>query len=136
VGINGREWLARQMDRAGVGYLRHNNCLVAVDDPARAQAMLDAQLRTDWPRVLGGIARGVNPAHGRQFKAMPLRYYWSADQTEWASDVLFRSPETLAQLYPGLLRHALTGLGCRDALRFLRRQLPDKDRPPQQWTGT
>ena len=30
--VNGREWLARQLDRAGVGYVRHDNSLLAIDD--------------------------------------------------------------------------------------------------------
>lgn len=130
VGINGREWLARRMDQAHLGYRRYDNCLVAVDDPVRAQALLDAQLRTDWPSVLEKIARGVSPRHAREFQAVPLRYYWSAEQTEWASDVLFRSPRTLGRLYPALVRHALTGLSCRDALRFLRRRPREQDRLP------
>jgi len=30
--INGREWLARQLDRAGIGYVRYDNALLAIDD--------------------------------------------------------------------------------------------------------
>jgi hypothetical protein len=30
--INGREWLARQLDKAGIGYLRHDNALLRIDD--------------------------------------------------------------------------------------------------------
>ena len=43
--------------------------------------------------------------HAKLFGNHPLKYYWSLDQSEWASDVVFRSPETLAALYPHLLRH-------------------------------
>ena len=35
--INGREWLARQMDRAGIGYRRDRNCFLDIEDVARAQ---------------------------------------------------------------------------------------------------
>lgn len=30
--LNRREWLARQLDRAGVGYLRHDNALLGIDN--------------------------------------------------------------------------------------------------------
>jgi hypothetical protein len=50
---------------------------------------------------------------------VPLAYYWSADETEWASDVLFRSRERLGQLYPSLLTHGLHSFGSPDVLRFL-----------------
>lgn len=35
--MNGREWLARQLDREGLKYRRQDNC----DDFARAQSLLD-----------------------------------------------------------------------------------------------
>ena len=45
--INGREWLARQLDEQGIGYRKRENCLVAVEDFQRAQELADAQVRTD-----------------------------------------------------------------------------------------
>jgi hypothetical protein len=52
VNVNGREWLARQMDQAGLGYVRGGNCLVGIEDFRQAQALLDGQLRADWPGLL------------------------------------------------------------------------------------
>jgi hypothetical protein len=46
-------------------------------------------------------------------------YYWSADETEWATDVMFRSPEALQRLSPSLLRHAMLAFSSRDVMRFL-----------------
>src|SRR5205807_4541760 len=46
--LNGREWLSRQMDRAGIGYVRRANCFTSVSDVAAAQALLDGQLTSDW----------------------------------------------------------------------------------------
>jgi hypothetical protein len=52
-------------------------------------------------------------------------YYWSADQTEWATDVMFSSPAALADRYPSLLRHAMTTFSSREVMRFLgRTRLP------------
>lgn len=85
----------------------------------RAQALLHEQLRTDWPRLLGGFACRLSPEHRKVFRKFPLRYYWSAQETEWATDVMFRSPEALARLYPGLVQHALTTQDSADVMRFL-----------------
>src|SRR5208283_5116097 len=41
--LNGREWLARQMDRAGLKYVQKDNCFTWVEDPAQAQRLLDQQ---------------------------------------------------------------------------------------------
>jgi hypothetical protein len=124
--FNGREWLCRELDRAGVGYLRRENCLVAVDDVPRAQRLLDRQLRTDWCHLLGSIADQVHPTRHEIVKAWPTDYYWSLDESEWATDILFRSPAELAALYPMLVRHAMSCFGSRDVLRFLGRKVPTK----------
>src|SRR5688572_14870158 len=46
VGLNGREWLARQMDRDKLRYIRHDNKFLWVQDWQRAQRLLDEQLQT------------------------------------------------------------------------------------------
>lgn len=122
--VNGREWLARELDKQGIGYVRRRNCLVEVEDITKAQALLDQQLRTDWPARLDAIMTEVNPADGRLFPERPVPYYWSADETEWASDILFRSPEDLAALYPQLIRYGMEHFTSRDVLRFLGQHVP------------
>ena len=63
-----------------------------------------------------------HPAHRTMF-GRPLDYYWSAEETEWATDVMFHSREALANIYPNLLHHGITTFGSSDVLRFLG-QLP------------
>lgn len=124
--INGREWLCRQLDRAGVGYVRRDNCLTAVADVGRAQELLDAQLRTDWAGWLGRVTALAHPGlrDALLLEGSPLEPYWSAEQTEWATDVMFRDAASLAAVYPKLVRHGMLGLGCPDVLRFLGRKVP------------
>lgn len=126
--INGREWLGRQMDAARIDYRRADNCFVEVSDAARAQALLDEQLKTNWPELLGEVAARVNPLHDEIFQPRPMEYYWSAEQTEWASDVMFKSPARLAELYPHLVRHGMQNLSSREVLRFLGRKVPQTGR--------
>lgn len=92
VGMNGREWLARQMDKIGLAYRRRDNCLVWIEDWARAQQLLDEQLRTDWPGLLHRLLGQANAALGIIDPSQPTPYYWSMDEGEWASDVAFGSP--------------------------------------------
>jgi hypothetical protein len=122
--VNGRERLARQLDAAGIGYVRRDNCFTAIDNLARAQALSAEQLRTDWASWLNRWVRRVHPLYDTLFTDGGWPYYWSADQSEWATDVLFRSPAALAALYPRLLRHGIERLGSRDVLRFLGRKVP------------
>src|SRR5262245_16879085 len=120
--INGREWLARQMDRAGLGYLRRDNCFVWLESPHRAQRLMDQQLRVSWSKLLTSVLDGLNPIRRTMFgklQGIHLPYYWSVAQSEWATDILFRSPDTLGRLYPRLVRHAITSFGSPDVMRFL-----------------
>ena len=121
--MNGREWLSRQLTEAGIGFRRYDNCFPHIDDIPRAQQLLDDQLKTAWPEALDEIARLLNPRHGEIFTANPMDYYWSAYQTEWATDVMFRDPEALASLYPALVRHAMHHFQSPDVMRFLGRKL-------------
>lgn len=120
--LNGREWLGRQLAEAGIDFVRHDNCFPAVGDLDRAAALLDAQLATAWPTVLTEIARWLNPLHDEIFAAMPMDDYWSAYPTEWATDVMFHDPASLASLYPALVRHAMQHFHSPDVMRFLGRK--------------
>jgi hypothetical protein len=122
--MNGREWLACQMKQAGIGFLRRDNCFINVADVGRAQRLLDRQLKTDWPKALNRVAEQIHPLRSELFRAWPSDYYWSADQTEWATDVMFRSARALEGLYPQLVQHGMSALGSREVLRFLGRKVP------------
>ena len=123
VNVNGREWLSRQMDAAGVGYRRADNCFTSVQDPAAAQKLLDRQVRFDFAAGLGRLAAQVNPALRAIVGGYDIGYYWSLDQSEWATDILFRSREELGRLYPGLVRHGIESFGSKDVMRFLGRSV-------------
>jgi hypothetical protein len=122
--LNGREWLARQLEQEGRSdFTRHDNCFTWLGDPEHAQQLMDQQLTIGWPEALDGIARALNPLHDEIFQPWPQQYYWSVYQSEWATDLLFRDPASLAPIYPGLVRHATEHFRSPDVLRFLGRKL-------------
>jgi hypothetical protein len=41
--LNGREWLARQMDRKGLNYQRQDNCFPSIERVDKAQKLMDQQ---------------------------------------------------------------------------------------------
>lgn len=122
--MNGREWLAREMDRAGIRYDRRDNCFASIEDGKRAQELMNDQLKTSWASELGRIARQLNPAHKTIFKATPgLDYYWYVHQSEWATDIMFRDANALAPLYRALVHHGITSFSSPDVMRFLGRKV-------------
>jgi hypothetical protein len=124
VAINGREWLAHQMDAAGIGYRRADNCFLELGDPQRAQELADRQWKTRWKSTFQELLRQFHPCHAEIFRGSPQCYYWSLEQSEWATDIMFRSPEALGEIYPDLLRHAAYNFSSAEVMRFLGRKLP------------
>ena len=122
--LNGREWLARQLDAAGIGYLRRDNCFAEIDDFVRAQKLADQQPRIAWPGHLARLVARVHPLHQKLFAQCPGPYYWSIEQSEWATDIAFRSAEALGDLFPRLIHHGIETFASPDVMRFLGYKLP------------
>jgi hypothetical protein len=134
--LNGRDRLARQMDQAGLAYRQRDNCFVWVQEAVRAQALLDEQLRTDWPRVLGRLLDQAHPLHAEICRPIAQTYYWTASASEYATDLLFRAAPSLAALYPRLVHHGLRTFASPDVMRFLGRNIPTTSgRVPPLFTG-
>jgi hypothetical protein len=130
--INGREWLARQMDQAGLRYVRRKNTFTWLEDVAQAQALFDQQLHANWPELLGGLAAALNPIHNDLFAKWRSDYSWTVADSEWATDVLFRSRAALEEIYPRLLRYAVTTFDAVDVLRFLGKPVPASGKVPHR----
>ena len=114
--LNGREYLARRMAEAGIGFEQRDNCFARIDDLPRAQAMMDELIHRPGERFLGALAKRVNPLPG----ALDLHgYYWSLGESEVATDVMFKDAAALAKVYPALVDHAIKQFSCREVLRFL-----------------
>jgi hypothetical protein len=70
------------------------------------------------------LTRQVHPLHQTLFSDPPHPYYWSVSESEWATDVMFRSERSLAALYPRLIRHGISALSSADVMRFLGHRVP------------
>jgi hypothetical protein len=125
VGINGRQWLYQQLRNLGVEFTHQRNLLLSVADPVLAQQLLQAQVQTDYVQLLDTLVQPVQPLWQYLQEDLHTPYYWTCEQSEWASDVLFQSREELASRYPRWVRHAVQTLQCEDVLRFFgRARLP------------
>lgn len=120
--INGRECLAREMDRLHMEYERRENCFIWIEDVDKAQKLMDEQLQIAWQQELDLIALKLNPAHDGIFGENKANYYWTIHQSEWASDVMFKSSSALAEIYPALAQGAISFFSSPNVMRFLGRK--------------
>ena len=135
VGLNGREWLARQMDREGLKYRPQGNCLVWIEDYPRAQQLLREQWQTHWADLLGSLAGQLNPLHGQIFERYPASYYWTVYPSEWATDIVFREADFLKRLMPLLVRHGMLSFASADVMRYFGRKVNQSGAIPAHFSG-
>jgi hypothetical protein len=121
IGLNGREWLARDLDREGIAYRRSGNKFLWVEDWRRAQQLLDGQLRTNWVNEFNRLLAEVHPLHPGHLGRLPINYNWTVHQSEWATDVAFASRAPLAEWFSRWTRHAFCHYTTADVLRFFGR---------------
>ncbi len=121
--LNGREYLARRLERAGIAFQKRDNCFAQIDDLKRAQEMLDNLVTRKWEHFLNILARRVNPLLRPEVGLELHGYYWTIRQSEFATDVMFQDAEALSGIYPRLVSHAMDQFHSKDVLRFLGRRM-------------
>ena len=117
--LNGRSFLARQLEREQIGFTQQDNTFTAVDDLKRAQVLLDRLVSRNWAKTLNRWAERANPLLEVWGWVGRFGYYWSIRQSEVATDVMFKDRKRLADVYPAFCRHAMEHFHSRDVMRFL-----------------
>jgi hypothetical protein len=107
------------MDAAGIAYRREDNCFPWIADVAGAQALMEEQLRTHWPSVLDPLVQKCHPLCAEITRPIEREYYWTAAESEYATDVMFGERGALERVYPPLVHHAVMSFGSEEVLRFL-----------------
>jgi hypothetical protein len=136
--FNGHNWLANQLKQRGIAYQMSDNAFVHIADYAAAN-----QLANEFePEILclrlDEFARQYCPV----VKTLNLTYYWSFMQAEYATDLVFKSRETVQAFYPHLLETLTHAVKPADIATFLGRKLNGNyqgemgNRFNQRWIGT
>ncbi len=119
---NGHSWLARKLAAQGIDFAMADNAFIRTADWGRAQELADALKPEALHRTLDRYARECCPVHD----VFEQPYYWSLMQTEYSTDLVFRSEATLAPLYEQLSRQAVLAVKAEQVSTFL-----GKKRVPQ-----
>ena len=136
VALNGREWLARQMSREGLEYVQQGNCFLWIEDYQKAQELMNRQVEKNWAELLSGFAGQLNPEHECIFSRYPASYYWTCDQSEWTTDIVFREAGFLKRLMPLLVRHGILSYSSTDVMRYFGKKVNISGDIPARFSGT
>jgi hypothetical protein len=128
--MNGRLWLAQQMNRAGIRYLRHANCFPWIEDIPRAQELMNEQLKVNWGELLDPVSQRIHPLLFSELSLKyPMKYYWTCAESEWAMDFMFRNPEQLRRMVPALMQLGIVSFSSPDVLRFMGKKVSQQGGP-------
>ena len=128
IALNGREWLKRQLDKAGSKYFLEGNKFLDLEDCELAQKLLDSQIDARWVDMLSGFMSNVFPSMGKLL-GEDMSYTWTLWQSEWARDYIFHDPQDLNVYMGRLLRHAfITGTSDR-VLRYMGKPVRPNGQP-------
>lgn len=129
--INGRHWLERQLIGENIDFVKDGNCFTHIGDFERARKLVAEQLKTSWPHLLNGLLKRNCPGIDTVLGDYPHEYYWTADETEWATDILFKSRARLDEIFPRLARYGLLVAQSPEVMRFLGRS-DNRGRKPNE----
>ena len=121
--VNGREWLAKQLDRKQIPYTKHDNCFTEIRGLEQARHLLEQLNQQQWVKSFQQRVAALVPFLRSTAKPHFHPYYWTLHQAEYATDILFKDASTLTGLYPALLKHAIEEFRSQDILRFLARRI-------------
>jgi len=136
--FNGHNWLANQLKQQGIACKMLDNAFVHIDDYARANQLANEYDVESLHQRLDEFAQQYCPV----VTELNLTYYWSMMQTEYATDLVFKSREPLQAFYPLLLETLTHAVKPADFATFLGRKLNGYyqgemgNRFNKRWIGT
>ena len=136
--FNGHNWLANQLKQRGIAYKMLDNAFVHIADYTVANQLANEFDVEILHLRLDAFAQKYCPV----VTDLKLTYYWSIMQSEYATDLVFKSRDTLQAFYPLLLETLTHAVKPADIATFLGRKLNGNyqgemgNRFNKRWIGT
>jgi len=136
--FNGHNWLANQLKQRGIAYKMLDNAFVHIADYTVANQLANKFDVEILHLRLDEFAQQYCPV----VTDLKLAYYWNIMQSEYATDLVFKSQDTLQAFYPLLLETLTHAVKPADIATFLGRKLNGNyqgemgNRFNKRWIGT
>jgi len=121
--INGREYLSKLLDKNNIKYEMYYNSFSYLEDFDKAQQLANDILNKKLSDSFDGIARKINNLLPNIENIFHWSYYWCIDQCEFATDINFKSRETLSNIYKPLVETAYFTFSSQDIYSFFGRKI-------------
>ena len=117
--FNGHNWLARRLEKRGIGFTLLDNAFIALSDFDTAQRIAD---RFDVKRLHRKLET-YSWKLCKVVKRFRSGVHWSIMQLEYATDLVFTNRQALAGLYEPLVRTVIHAVKADNVATFLGRKL-------------
>ncbi len=117
--FNGHNWLANQLNKAGLEYLMADNAFIDISDFGKAQEISDGFNVKILHRLLDQFAETFCPV----VKCFGTKYHWSVMQVEYSIDIVFRYQRDLKAIYDNLVATAVHTVKPERIASFLGRKV-------------
>ena len=117
--LNGHNWLANEMTKAGIEFTQVDNAFISIADVEAAQFIANGLSPKTLHRRLDDAVRRFAPAL-RDFES---GIHWSLMQVEYATDLVFSSTETLKPKYEEIVRTLVHAVQPDQVAMFLGKRL-------------
>lgn len=116
---NGHNWLARELEKADIGFTMIDNVMIKIDDFPRAQQIADSFPVDRLHRALDLFAKRYCPIA----ECAQQSYHWSIMQIEYSTDIVFKSVCDLQPIYDSITRTAVHTVKPDNVASFLGKKL-------------
>lgn len=116
---NGHSWLEAQFKKYKLGYKKLDNAFTFVEDCQKAQRLSDSINALKFQKALDRAASKFCPV----IKKLKSTIYWSIDQVEYATDIIFKDQKALHPVYDNILKTAIYAIESDDISKFLGKKL-------------
>ena len=116
---NGHAWLENKLIANGIDYAMADNAFIRIDDFDSAQFLSDQLKPDDLHRILDRYAKMCCPVQDE----FQQQYHWSLMQTEYATDLVFRSDTVLQPLFEDISRQAVIAVKAEQVSAFLGKKI-------------
>ena len=105
--INGKSYLMQQLQKSGIKYKSYDNSITWVEDLDKAQKLSDKFHEKKWNSVFDVFAKRLNNYTPRIEEIFGDNgYKWAIQESEYASDVLYKSTEEHHKHFPYFIEYA------------------------------
>ena len=101
--FNGHHFVARQLDKRGIGYQTRDNMFVAVNDKKRFRRAVAALTPRAIERFCDSWVYELTVWFPARARRMGFRYRWFLDQVEYSHNLIFHEEDQLNALFGRLL---------------------------------